>query len=196
MAILINQSNNNNSTSGETLLASSSLENSISEARNLSIELDQKSADLKAKSEEIKTETNVTLTQVFAKMDAKETAFTNSINRSADNAVNKISKSVNELKQGADLVKNIWIIPQAIAIHVIIFLVEIGIVFWFAVPPIIEAKKSLIDNEKILRIARERKQENEKLALENQELNDFIIFLSRGNVEKARKAFADWKSNK
>ncbi|MBC2883001.1 hypothetical protein H7R39_06975 [Campylobacter sp. Marseille-Q3452] len=190
MAILINQSNNN--LSGENLLASSSLENSISEARNLSIQLDQKSADLKVKADEFKQESEITLTAVFAKMDAKETA----LNRSADNAVNKISKSVNDLKQASDLIKSIWIVPQAIAIHVIIFLVEIGIAFWFAVPPIIEAKKSLVDNEKILRIVRERKQENERLALENQELNDFILFLSRGNVEKARKAFADWKSNK
>ena len=196
MAILINQSNNNNSTSGETLLASSSLENSINEARNLSIELDQKLANLKTKSEEIKTEYDLTLTAVFDKIDKKEKSFTKSVDGSATKAINNIANAVNDLKQASSLIKNIWIIPQAIAIHVILFLVEIGIVFWFAVPPIIEAKKSLIDNEKILRIARERKQENEKLALENQELNDFIIFLSRGNVEKARKAFADWKSNK
>ena len=196
MAILINQSNNNNSTSGETLLASSSLENSISEAKNLSIELDQKLANLKTKSEEIKTEYDLTLTAVFDKIDKKEKSFTKSVDGSATKAINNIANAVNDLKQASDLIKSIWIIPQAIAIHVILFLVEIGIVFWFAVPPIIEAKKSLIDNEKILRIARERKQENEKLALENQELNDFIIFLSRGNVEKARKAFADWKSNK
>ena len=194
MAILINQSNNNNSTSGETLLASSSLENSISEARNLSI--DQKLANLKTKSEEIKTEYDLTLTAVFDKIDKKEKSFTKSVDGSATKAINNIANAVNDLKQASSLIKNIWIIPQAIAIHVILFLVEIGIVFWFAVPPIIEAKKSLIDNEKILRIARERKQENERLALENQELNDFILFLSRGNVEKAQKAFADWKSNK
>ena len=194
MAILINQSNNNNSTSGETLLASSSLENSISEARNLSIE--QKLANLKTKSEEIKTEYDLTLTAVFDKIDKKEKSFTKSVDGSATKAINNIANAVNDLKQASSLIKNIWIIPQAIAIHVILFLVEIGIVFWFAVPPIIEAKKSLIDNEKILRIARERKQENERLALENQELNDFILFLSRGNVEKAQKAFADWKSNK
>ncbi len=54
MAILINQSNNNNSTSGETLLASNSLENSINEARNVSIELDQKLADLKSQTDEFK----------------------------------------------------------------------------------------------------------------------------------------------
>lgn len=194
MAILINQSNNN--LSGENLLASSSLENSISEARNLSIELDQKLANLKTKSEEIKTEYDLTLTAVFDKIDKKEKSFTKSVDGSATKAINNIANAVNDLKQASSLIKNIWIIPQAIAIHVILFLVEIGIVFWFAVPPIIEAKKSLIDNEKILRIARERKQENERLALENQELNDFILFLSRGNVEKARKAFADWKSNK
>ena len=193
MAILVNQNNN---LSGENLLASSSLENSISEARNLSIELDQKLANLKTKSEEIKTEYDLTLTAVFDKIDKKEKSFTKSVDGSATEAINNIANAVNDLKQASDLIKSIWIIPQAIAIHVILFLVEIGIVFWFAVPPIIEAKKSLIDNEKILRIARERKQENERLALENQELNDFILFLSRGNVEKARKAFADWKSNK
>lgn len=193
MAILVNQNNN---LSGENLLASSSLENSISEARNLSIELDQKLANLKTKSEEIKTEYDLTLTAVFDKIDKKEKSFTKSVDGSATKAINNIANAVNDLKQASDLIKSIWIIPQAIAIHVILFLVEIGIVFWFAVPPIIEAKKSLIDNEKILRIARERKQENERLALENQELNDFILFLSRGNVEKARKAFADWKSNK
>nr|WP_315017703.1 hypothetical protein [uncultured Campylobacter sp.] len=141
MAILVSNNQTETNLSGETLLASSSLENSISEARNLSIELDQKSANLKAKFEEIKTETNVTLTQVFAKMDAKETAFTNSINRSADNAVNKISKSVNELKQGADLVKNIWIIPQAIMIHVILFIVELAFVLWICLPVINQSSK-------------------------------------------------------
>lgn len=195
MAILVNNQTETN-LSGETLLASSPLENSINEARNLSIELDQKLANLKTKSEEIKTEYDLTLTAVFDKIDKKEKSFTKSVDGSATKAINNIANAVNDLKQASDLIKSIWIVPQAIAIHVILFLTEIGIVFWFAVPPIIEAKKSLVDNEKILRIARERKQENERLALENQELNDFIIFLSRGNVEKARKAFADWKSNK
>ena len=101
MAILINQSNNNNSTSGENLLASSSLENSINEARNLSIELDQKIADLKSKTEEFKQESDVTLTAVFVKMDAKETAFAKSINSSATNAVSKIKVAIEELKEGS-----------------------------------------------------------------------------------------------
>ena len=196
MAILVSNQTETNNLSGETLLASSNLENSINEAKELSINLNSKIADLKDKLDEIKTEYDLTLTAVFNKIDKKEKSFTKSVDGSATKAINNIANAVNDLKQASDLIKSIWIVPQAIAIHVILFLVEIGIVFWFAVPPIIEAKKSLVDNEKILRIAREQKQENEKLALENQELNDFIIFLSRGNVEKARKAFADWKSNK
>ena len=107
MAILINQSNNNNSTSGENLLASSSLENSINEARNLSIELDQKIADLKSKTEEFKQESDVTLTAVFVKMDAKETAFAKSINSSATNAVSKIKVAIEELKEGSETIKNV-----------------------------------------------------------------------------------------
>lgn len=200
MAILVNNQTETNNLSGETLLASSSLENSISEAKNLSIELDQKLANLKAKSEEIKTETNVTLTQVFAKMDAKETAFTNSINRSADNAVNKISKSVNELKQGADLVKNIWIIPQAIMIHVILFIVELAFVLWICLPVINQARKTLSNNEQIIKISLERKQENEKLLRENQGLNDELISLNGfvnaifKDKEKARREYQKWKS--
>lgn len=196
MAILVNQNNN---LSGENLLASNSLENSINEAKNLSIYLDQKIANLKSKTEEFKQESDVTLTEVFAKMDAKETAFATSINGSATKATNNIAKAVNDLKQASSLTKNIWIAPQAIAIHVILFLIEIGIVFFVAVPPIIEAKKSLNDNEKLLKNLREIKQENERLykeneqlAADNKDMYSFILFLHGGDISKAQKGFRLW----
>ena len=198
MAILINQTNTN---SGETLLASSSLENSISEAKNISIELDQKTASFKNESEKIKKYNDQTLTDVFDRMKEKETSFTNSINRSADNAAKKISKSVNELKQGADLVKNIWIIPQAIMIHVILFIVELTIVLWMCLPVINQARKTLSNNEQIIKISLERKQENEKLLRENQGLYDELVNLNQfinfvyGDKEKAKQSYQRWKSN-
>jgi hypothetical protein len=199
MAIILNQAETN--LSGETLLASSSLENSISEARNLSIELDQKSADLRVKADEFKQESETTLSAVFDRMDKKETAFTNSINRSADNAANKISKSVNELKQGSNFIKNIWIIPRAITIHVILFFIEIGIIFWFAIPPIKQAKEVLSYNENVLQTALEIKKDNERILKENQGLYDELVNLNQfinfvyGDKEKARQAYRKWRSN-
>lgn len=199
MAILLNSNQTETNLSGENLLASSSLENSINEARNLAIVLDQKSADLKNKIDEFKQESDVTLTEVFAKMDAKETAFATSINGSATKASGNIAKAVNDLKQASSLAKNIWVAPQAIAIHVILFLIEIGIVFFVAVPPIIEAKKSLNDNEKLLKNLREIKQENERLCKENEQLtadnkdmDSFILFLHGGDMSKAQKGFRLW----
>lgn len=196
MAILINQTNAN---SGETLLASSSLENSISEAKNLSIELDQKMASFKNESEKIKKYNDQNLTDVFDRMKEKETSFTNSINTSATNAVIKISKSINELKQGADLVKNIWLIPQAIAIHFVLFIVELALIFWFALPIIKKAKEVLNDNEETIKISFECKQENERLREENQALeavkNDLYSFIvySYGSSEKAKQVYSKWK---
>ena len=201
MAILINQSNNNNSTSGETLLASSSLENSISEAKNLSIELDQKLANLKTKSEEIKTEYDLTLTAVFDKIDKKEKSFTKSVDGSAIKAINNIANAVNNLKQASSLIKNIWIIPQAIMIHVILFIVELTFILWMCLPVINQARKTLSDNEQIIKISLERKQENEKLLRENQGLNDELISLNGfvnaifKDKEKARREYQKWKSS-
>ena len=178
MAILINQSNNNNSTSGETLLASSSLENSINEAKELSINLDSKIADLKDKLDEVKTEYDLTLTAVFDKIDKKEKSFTKSVDGSATKAINNIANAVNDLKQASSLIKNIWIIPQAIMIHVILFIVELAFVFWICLPVINQARKTLSNNEQIIKISLERKQENEKLLRENQGLNDELVNLN------------------
>ena len=201
MAILINQSNNNNSTSGETLLASSSLENSINEAKELSINLDSKIADLKDKLDEVKTEYDLTLTAVFDKIDKKEKSFTKSVDGSATKAINNIANAVNDLKQASSLIKNIWIIPQAIMIHVILFIVELAIVFWICLPVINQARKTLSNNEQIIKISLERKQENEKLLRENQGLNDELVNLNEfinfvyGDKEEARQAYRKWRSN-
>lgn len=201
MAILINQSNNNNSTSGETLLASSSLENSINEAKELSINLNSKIADLKDKLDEIKTEYDLTLTAVFNKIDKKEKSFTKSVDGSATKAINNIANAVNDLKQASSLIKNIWIIPQAIVIHVILFIVELAFVFWMCLPVINQARKTLSNNEQIIKISLERKQENEKLLRENQGLNDELVNLNEfinfvyGDKEKARQAYRKWRSN-
>jgi len=201
MAILINQSNNNNSTSGETLLASSSLENSINEAKELSINLDSKIADLKDKLDEVKTEYDLTLTAVFDKIDKKEKSFTKSVDGSATKAINNIANAVNDLKQASSLIKNIWIIPQAIMIHVILFIVELAFVFWICLPVINQARKTLSNNEQIIKISLERKQENEKLLRENQGLNDELVNLNEfinfvyGDKEEARQAYRKWRSN-
>ena len=201
MAILINQSNNNNSTSGETLLASSNLENSINEAKELSINLNSKIADLKDKLDEIKTEYDLTLTAVFNKIDKKEKSFTKSVDGSAPKAINNIANAVNDLKQASSLIKNIWIIPQAIVIHVILFIVELAFVFWMCLPVINQARKTLSNNEQIIKISLERKQENEKLLRENQGLNDELVNLNQfinfvyGDKEKARQAYRKWRSN-
>ena len=157
MAILINQSNNNNSTSGENLLASSSLENSINEARNLSIELDQKIADLKSKTEEFKQESDVTLTAVFAKMDAKETAFAKSINSSATNAVSKIKVAIEELKEGSETIKNVSKTTSTIITHIVLFIIELAVIFYLALPTIKQAKEVLTNNRDVLKISFETK---------------------------------------
>lgn len=191
MAILLNNQTETN-LSGETLLASSSLENSINEARNASISIDSKIADLKIKAEEIKAD-------VCDKLDQKEKSFTTSINLSATNAVNKIGKAVKELKEGSDLLKDAWKMTSTIVAHATLFIAEIVIVFWFAIPPIVEAKKSLNDNEKLLKNLREIKQENERLYKENEQLtannkdmDGFILFLHGGDISKAQKGFRLW----
>jgi len=197
MAIILNQAETN--LSGETLLASSSLENSIDQAKKLSIELSSNVVNLKQESDKIKTEAEITLNQVFKMIDDKEKSFTNSINTSATNAVIKISKSVNELKQGSNFIKNIWIIPQAIAIHFVLFLIELALIFWLALPTIKKAKEVLNDNEETIKISLERKQENERLREENQALenvkNDLYSFIvySYGSSEKAKQVYSKWK---
>ena len=200
MAILINQSNNNNSTSGENRLASSSLENSINEARNLSIELDQKIADLKSKTEEFKQESDVTLTAVFAKMDAKETAFAKSINSSATNAVSKIKVAIEELKEGSETIKNVSKTTSTIITHIVLFIIELAVIFYLALPTIKQAKEVLTNNRDVLKISFETKKENEKLRKENQGLNDELISLNEfvnaifKDKEKARREYQKWKS--
>jgi len=201
MAILVSNQTETNNLSGETLLASSSLENSINEAKELSINLNSKIADLKDKLDEIKTEYDLTLTAVFNKIDKKEKSFTKSVDGSATKAINNIANAVNDLKQASSLIKNIWIIPQAIVIHVILFIVELAFVFWMCLPVINQARKTLSNNEQIIKISLERKQENEKLLRENQGLNDELVNLNEfinfvyGDKEKARQAYRKWRSN-
>lgn len=201
MAILVSNQAETNNLSGETLLASSSLENSISEARNLSIELDQKSANLKAKFEEIKTETNVTLTQVFAKMDAKETAFAKSINSSATNAVSKIKSAIEELKEGSKTIKNVSKTTSTIITHIVLFVIGLALILSLTLPTIKQAKDVLSNNQDVLKISLETKKENEKLRKENQGLNDELVNLNQfinfvyGDKEKARQAYRKWRSN-
>ena len=201
MAILVSNQTETNNLSGETLLASSSLENSINEAKELSINLNSKIADLKDKLDEIKTEYDLTLTAVFNKIDKKEKSFTKSVDGSATKAINNIANAVNDLKQASSLIKNIWIIPQAIVIHVILFIVELAFVFWMCLPVINQARKTLSNNEQIIKISLERKQENEKLLRENQGLNDELVNLNQfinfvyGDKEKARQAYRKWRSN-
>ena len=201
MAILVSNQTETNNLSGETLLASSSLENSINEAKELSINLNSKIADLKDKLDEIKTEYDLTLTAVFNKIDKKEKSFTKSVDGSAIKAINNIANAVNNLKQASSLIKNIWIIPQAIMIHVILFIVELTFILWMCLPVINQARKTLSDNEQIIKISLERKQENEKLLRENQGLNDELISLNGfvnaifKDKEKARREYQKWKSS-
>lgn len=201
MAILVSNNQTETNLSGETLLASSSLENSISEARNLSIELDQKSANLKAKFEEIKTETNVTLTQVFAKMDAKETAFAKSINSSATNAVSKIKSAIEQLKEGSETIKNVSKTTSTIITHIVLFVVALALILFLAVPTIKQAKEVLADNKNVLQTAYNLKKENDRLIKENQGLNDELISLNGfvnvifKDKEKARREYQKWKSS-
>lgn len=197
MAILVNQNNN---LSGENLLASSSLENSISEARNLSVSIDSKIADLKNKSNEIKTEAEITLNQVFKTIDDKEKSFTKNINQATNQSINNISKAIDRLKSARDMIQNIWIIPQAIMIHVILFIIELTIVLWMCLPTIKKAKEVLNDNEETIKISLERKKENERLREENQALenvkNDlysFIVYSYGGSSEKAKQVYSKWK---
>ena len=107
MAILVSNNQTETNLSGETLLASSNLENSINEAKELSINLDSKIADLKDKLDEVKTEYDLTLTAVFDKIDKKEKSFTKSVDGSAIKAINNIANAVNNLKQASSLIKNI-----------------------------------------------------------------------------------------
>ena len=201
MAILVSNNQTETNLSGETLLASSSLENSISKARNLSIELDQKSANLKAKFEEIKTETNVTLTQVFVKMDAKETAFAKSINSSATNAVSKIKSAIEELKEGSETIKNASKTTSTIITHIVLFVVALALILFLAVPTIKQAKEVLADNKNVLQTAYNLKKENDRLIKENQGLNDELISLNGfvnaifKDKEKARREYQKWKSS-
>lgn len=194
MAILINQSNNNNSTSGETLLASSSLENSINEARNLSIEFDRKIVDLKAKSEEIKTD-------VCDKLDQKEKAFKASINLSTTNAVNNIGKAVKDLEQGSALIKDAWKTTSTIVAHIVLSVIGLALILYLAVPTIKQAKDVLSNNQDVLKKSLEIKKENEKLVKENKGLNDELVNLNQfinfvyGDKEKARQAYRKWKSS-
>lgn len=191
MAILLNNQTETN-LSGETLLASSSLENSINEARNASISIDSKIADLKIKAEEIKTD-------VCDKLDQKEKSFTTSINLSATNAVNKIGKAVKELKEGSDLLKDAWKMTSTIVAHATLFIAEIGIVFCFAIPPIKQAKDVLSNNQDVLKKSLETQKENEKLLKENKGLNDELISLNGfvnsifKDKEKARREYQKWK---
>lgn len=202
MAILIsnNQAETNN-LSGETLLASNSLENSINEARNVSIELDQKLADLKSKTDEFKQESDVTLTAVFAKMDAKETAFAKSINSSATNAVSKIKVAIEELKEGSETIKNVSKTTSTIITHIVLFIIELAVIFYLALPTIKQAKEVLTNNRDVLKISFETKKENEKLRKENQGLNDELISLNGfvnaifKDKEKARREYQKWKSS-
>ena len=201
MAILVSNNQTETNLSGETLLASSNLENSINEAKELSINLDSKIADLKDKLDEVKTEYDLTLTAVFDKIDKKEKSFTKSVDGSAIKAINNIANAVNNLKQASSLIKNIWIIPQAIMIHVILFIVGLTFILWMCLPVINQARKTLSDNEQIIKISLERKQENEKLLRENQGLNDELISLNGfvnaifKDKEKARREYQKWKSS-
>lgn len=196
MAILINQTNAN---SGETLLTSSSLENSIDQAKKLSIELNSNVVNLKQESDKIKTEAEITLNQVFKTIDDKEKSFTKSINQATNQSINNISKAINQLKEGSNFIKNIWLIPQAIAIHFVLFIVELAVIFWLALPTIKKAKEVLNDNEETIKISLERKQENERLREENQALervkNDLYSFIvySYGSSEKAKQVYSKWK---
>ena len=191
MAILVNQNNN---LSGENLLASSSLENSINEARNLSIEFDRKIVDLKAKSEEIKTD-------VCDKLDQKEKAFKASINLSTTNAVNNIGKAVKDLEQGSALIKDAWKTTSTIVAHIVLSVIGLALILYLAVPTIKQAKDVLSNNQDVLKKSLETKKENEKLLKENKGLNDELVNLNQfinfvyGDKEKARQAYRKWKSS-
>ena len=201
MAILINQSNNNNSTSGETLLASSSLENSISEARNLSIQLDQKIADLKSKTEEFKQESDVTLIQFFDMIDKKGEAFASSMSETSTTAVDNIGKAVKDLEQGSALIKDAWKTTSTIVAHIVLSVIGLALILYLALPTIKQAKDVLSNNQDVLKKSLETKKENEKLLKENNGLNDELVNLNQfinfvyGDKEKARQAYRKWKSS-
>ena len=86
-------------------------------------------------------------------------------------------------------------------IHVILFIVELTFILWMCLPVINQARKTLSDNEQIIKISLERKQENEKLLRENQGLNDELVNLNEfinfvyGDKEEARQAYRKWRSN-
>lgn len=195
MAILVSNQTETN-LSGETLLASSSLENSINEARNLSIEFDRKIVDLKAKSEEIKTD-------VCDKLDQKEKAFKASINLSTTNAVNNIGKAVKDLEQGSTLIKDAWKTTSTIVAHIVLSVIGLALILYLALPTIKQAKDVLADNKNVLQTAYNLKKENEKLRKENEQLtvdnkdmDDFILFLHGGDISKAQKGFRLWLKSK
>ena len=203
MAILLNSNQTETNLSGETLLASSSLENSINEARNVSIELDQKLADLKSKTDEFKQESDVTLTAVFAKLDKKEKSFNTNVNKSADDAANKIDKAVNELREGSEIIKNVSKTTSTIITHIVLFVIGLALILYLALPTIKQAKDVLADNKNVLQTAYNLKKENEKLRKENEQLtvdnkdmDDFILFLHGGDISKAQKGFRLWLKSK
>jgi|GEM_PF-1365717 hypothetical protein len=201
MAILLNSNQSNNNLSGENLLASSSLENSISEARNLSIELDQKIADLKSKTEEFKQESDVTLIQFFDMIDKKGEAFANSISETSTTAVDSIGKAVKDLEQGSTLIKDAWKTTSTIVAHIVLSVIGLALILYLALPTIKQAKDVLSSNQDVLKKSLETKKENEKLVKENKGLNDELISLNGfvnaifKDKEKARREYQKWKSS-
>lgn len=194
MAILVSNNQAETNLSGETLLASNALENSINEARNLSVSIDSKIADLKIKAEEIKTD-------ACDKLDQKEKAFKASINLSTTNAVNNIGKAVKDLEQGSALIKDAWKTTSTIVAHIVLSVIGLALILYLALPTIKQAKDVLSNNQDLLKKSLETKQENEKLVKENKGLNDELISLNGfvnaifKDKEKARREYQKWKSS-
>ena len=160
----------------------------------MSIEFDRKIVDLKAKSEEIKTD-------VCDKLDQKEKAFKASINLSTTNAVNNIGKAVKDLEQGSALIKDAWKTTSTIVAHIVLSVIGLALILYLAVPTIKQAKDVLSNNQDVLKKSLETKKENEKLVKENKGLNDELVNLNQfinfvyGDKEKARQAYRKWKSS-
>lgn len=144
MAILVSNNQAETNLSGETLLASNALENSINEARNLSVSIDSKIADLKIKAEEIKTD-------ACDKLDQKEKAFKASINLSTTNAVNNIGKAVKDLEQGSALIKDAWKTTSTIVAHIVLSVIGLALILYLALPTIKQAKDVLSSNQDVLK---------------------------------------------